>query len=220
MDHQGPSTAVAVDEWPLVRLGIVQVLRAIGITVVADVALGDAAVRATESSGARYLVIGSHRDLSRAEVARRVRALSDPPKILVLVEQISRDDLLALRAVGIDALLPRSVGPGDLADAVARVDAGERVVAPALLSLLVGALGPLGDDTSAGPNADRLVPLTRKELEVLARLSDGLSNSEIAQALYVTPATVKSHLTHIYGKLGVASRQEAIARAVTLGLLG
>lgn len=225
MDLSGPPTAVAVDEWPLVRLGISQALRAIDITVVAQVALGDEGVRAVASTGAGYLLLGNHRDLSLAESARRAKVLASPPKVLVLVDHIGRDDLLALRAVGIDALLPRSVGAAELAAAVRRVAQGERVVAPALLSLLVGALGPTPEGGRGAADVGRPQPgwaesLTRKELEVLARLAEGRSNREIAAALFVTQATVKSHLAHIYVKLGVAGRQAAMARAVALGLLG
>jgi ATP/maltotriose-dependent transcriptional regulator MalT len=61
--------------------------------------------------------------------------------------------------------------------------------------------------------------LTAKELEVLARLAEGKSNQQIAEALFVTAATVKTHLSNIYGKLGVANRREALARALALGLL-
>lgn len=221
----GPPTAVAVDEWPLVRLGITQALRIVGISVVAEVAQGGDAVRAVEASGAGYLLVGNHRDLSLAETARRAKALASPPKVLVLVDHIGRDDLLALRAVGIDALLPRSVGAVELGLAIQQVAQGERVVAPALLSLLVGALGPAvntGEERRRGTTAvvHDAESLTRKELEVLARLAEGRSNREIADALFVTQATVKSHLAHIYVKLGVAGRQAAMARAVALGLLG
>jgi ATP/maltotriose-dependent transcriptional regulator MalT len=87
------------------------------------------------------------------------------------------------------------------------------VVGPSLLPLLVGVLGAPDDgDEDDGP-------LTPKELEVLSRLADGRSNKEIADALYVAPATIKTHLAHIYAKLGVTGRQEAVARAVELGLL-
>ncbi len=95
------------------------------------------------------------------------------------------------------------------------------MVAPALLSLLMGVIAP-ADPALAGAerSGSHREVLTRKELEVLARLAEGRSNREIADALFVTPATVKSHLAHIYVKLGVTGRQEAMARAVALGLLG
>jgi DNA-binding NarL/FixJ family response regulator len=110
---------------------------------------------------------------------------------------------------GVSALLQRTVSPADLAQALDRVEQGERVIAPGLLPLLVGVV-TTGEDEGG---------LTRKEREVLARLADGLSNREIAEALYITPATVKTHLAHIYMKLGATNRQEALARAVALGVL-
>lgn len=222
VEQHAPPAAVAVDEWPLVRLGIAQALRAAGVAVVAEVGSGDDAVRLVESTKARYLLLGNYRDRSLAEVAKRAKALPDPPLVMVLVDSIGVEQVRALRAVGIDALLPRSVSPAELADALKRVTKGERVVAPALLSLLVSALGPSAESDAPGGYGRRKddEPLTRKELEVLARLAEGRSNREIADALFVTPATVKSHLAHIYVKLGVTGRQEAMARAVALGLLG
>jgi DNA-binding CsgD family transcriptional regulator len=97
----------------------------------------------------------------------------------------------------------------ELLDAVACCVDGERFVAPMLLPELAGMV----DGTTAS------VQLTDKEREVLARLADGHTKSEIAAALLVSAATVKTHLNHIYGKLGARSRHEALARAVALGLL-
>jgi DNA-binding NarL/FixJ family response regulator len=135
--------------------------------------------------------------------------------VIVLLDHPGRDELTAVVSIGVDAVLVRSARPEDVADAVSRVEKGERVVAPMLLPLLVGALG--ASDADDEPVAGGL---TRKEIEVLARLAEGLSNREIADALYITPATVKTHLAHIYTKLGAAGRQEALARAVALGVLG
>lgn len=221
VDSVGAPTAVVVDEWPLVRLGVAQVLRSIDIAVLAEVAKAEEGVRAADNGTAGYFLLGACRDLSLSEAARRARALRTPPRLLVLVDHIGRGELGALRAVGIDALLPRSAAPNELADAVKRVAKGERVVAPALLSLLMGVIAP-ADPVAENPQAgtSHREALTRKELEVLACLAEGRSNREIADALFVTPATVKSHLAHIYVKLGVAGRQEAMARAVALGLLG
>jgi DNA-binding NarL/FixJ family response regulator len=213
------ATAVVVDEWPLVRLGIGQALRSMSIRVVAELSGGTEAARRVAELGAAWLLLGTHRDIATTEVVRRARALAPPPRVVVLLDHVSRDGLSSLLSLGVDALLVRSVGPDELADAIARVGKGERVVAPALLPLLVGVLGTTGAAVGAAPEPG-VDPLTRKELEVLTRLADGRSNKEIADALFVAPATVKTHLAHIYVKLGVAGRQEAVARAVELGLLG
>jgi DNA-binding NarL/FixJ family response regulator len=214
---------VVVDEWPLVRLGIGQALRTLSIRVEAELAgAADAARRAAEGQ-VGWLLLGTYRDVATVDVVRRVVAGPSRPRVVVLLDHVSRDDLSALFSLGVDALLVRSVAPDELADAIERVAKGERVVAPALLPLLVGLLGPSASGQGSGseeappPSAEG--GLTRKEVEVLTRLAEGRSNKDIAGALYVTPATVKTHLAHIYTKLGVTGRQEAVARAVELGLL-
>ncbi|HZQ27046.1 MAG TPA: response regulator transcription factor [Acidimicrobiales bacterium] len=213
-----PASAVVVDEWPLVRLGIGQALRGLDIKVVAELSTGADAARRAGELGAGWLILGTHRDVPAADVVRRSQAIGGDrsPRVMVLLDHVSRDALAGLLGLGVDALLVRSARPEEVADAVRRVVRGERVVAPALLPLLVGVLGSMPDAEQA--ESDGL--LTRKELEVLGRLAEGLSNKDIADALFVTSATVKTHLAHIYTKLGVTGRQEAVARAVELGLLG
>lgn len=217
MDGAGQSTAVVVDEWPLVRVGMVQALRTAGITVVAQSGTGEEGVRQVQVRAADYLLLGAHGDLPPTEAARRAKALAAPPRVVVLLERVDRQELSVLSAAGVDAFLVRSVHPADLAAAIRRVVKGERVVAAPLVSLLVGNLSL--DEGTEDPPGDLATTLTRKELEVLVRLAEGRSNREIADVLFVAPATVKTHLAHIYAKLHVAGRQQATERAVALGLL-
>ena len=88
------------------------------------------------------------------------------------------------------------------------------------VSVSPGLLARLFEGAPDRPAAEASATLTAKEREVLRLLAAGRSNAEIAAALYVSAATVKTHLAHIYEKLGVANRHEALNRAVTLGLLG
>ena len=69
------------------------------------------------------------------------------------------------------------------------------------------------------PNSTLVEPLSERELEVLQLISEGLSNKEIAQRLYLSVGTVKVHTRNIYGKLGVSSRTQAVAKAQGLGIL-
>ena len=91
-------------------------------------------------------------------------------------------------------------------------------IAPGYVSRLLAAYGESAPATP--PVAQALVePLTERELEVLRLIAAGLSNREIAQELVVAVSTVKSHINHIYGKLGVRSRTQAVARAQELDLV-
>lgn len=208
-------TAVVADEWPLVRLGIVHALRSRGVDVIAEARDGEEALQHLAGRGATFLVIGPVRDLAAPDVAKRAVKIAPDVKVLVLVDAVRREELAVLAGSGADALLVRSVNAVDLLDALDRVARGERVIAPALVPMLMGGVnGPAPtEDAAAGGE------LTRKELEIVARLVEGGTNREIAEALFVTPATVKTHLSHIYAKLGVAGRQEAIGEAMARGLL-
>lgn len=213
MLNRPPATAVVVDEWPLVRLGIGQALRSLSVHVAVELSAGSDAVRRAADAGAGWLLLGAFRDVPALDVIRKARALDPTPRLVVLLDHVNREGLATLLTAGVDAVLARTVGLEELADAVRRVHKGERVIGPALLPLLVGVLGSPAEQQGG----DEV--LTRKELEVLSRLAEGRSNKDIADALFVTQATVKTHLAHIYTKLGVTGRQEAVARAVELGLL-
>lgn len=195
-------------------------MRSLSIRVVGEVGGALDGLRLVSEGEAGWLLLGTFRDIATVEAVRRARALDDRPRVVVLLDHVSRDGLASLLTLGVDALLVRSVGPDELADALSRVEKGERVVAPSLLPLLVGVLGTSVDaaeDDNAAASGDNA--LTRKELEVLTRLAEGRSNKDIADLMFVAPATIKTHLAHIYTKLGVTGRQEAVARAVELGLL-
>jgi DNA-binding NarL/FixJ family response regulator len=207
----GAEAAVVVDQWALVRLGITAVLEAAGVDVVAEEASGRDGLLRARTLEPDLLVLGAMSDLTLPEALGQARQLPVRPRVLVLVSALVPADVSELMALGPEGVLVRSAGADELRDAVVRLRAGERVVAPALLGAVMDGLQ--AGDATAGP-------LTTKEQEVLARLAEGRSNSQIAEALFVTPATVKTHLSHIYAKLGVANRQEALARAVALGLLG
>ena len=96
--------------------------------------------------------------------------------------------------------------------------APSRDISPNYVARLLAAFGEEAE--LASPAMEALVePLTEREVEVLRLVVAGLSNAEIAEELVIAVSTVKSHVNHIYGKLGVESRTQAVAQARTLGLL-
>jgi DNA-binding NarL/FixJ family response regulator len=201
-----PSVVVA-DVVPLVRLGLATVLRSEGFEVVAEVASAREVAKAVIDHAPRLVVVGAVNDLSIDEMARQVREAAGDVRLVVLLGRAPRDTLADLLSVAVDGLLSRSIEGPELLRAIERVDAGERYVDPALLT---------GDapDEEFEPLA-----LTAREREVLGLLASGCSNREIASTLFVSLPTVKTHLAHIYDKLDARNRNEALGRAMTLGLL-
>ncbi len=210
-------TAVVVDRWPLVRLGLSGALAKSGIEVVGEAAKVSEGLLLVRLRSAGLLIFGSPLDGLSPAAVRSARHDKTPPKVVVLVapDVASGAEISRLFAAGVDALLLASVGSEELADALLRIGRGERVVGPELgldrggVPARVEGAAPSGE---AGP-------LTAKELEVLGLLSQGHSNKQIARALYVSDATIKTHLQHIYVKLAVQSRFGALTRAGELGLL-
>jgi len=215
------AAAVVVDRWPLVRLGLSGVLAKDGIAVVGEAAKLSEGLLLVRLRSAGLLLIGSPLDGLSLAAVRSARHAAHPPKVLVLVAPgTAAGEVGGLFAAGADALLVASVGPEELADALARIGRGQRVVGPEL-----GLAGGPGEPPEAKEPEPELESrseggtLTAKELEVLGLLCQGHSNKQIARALYVSDATVKTHLQHIYVKLDVQSRFGALTRAGELGLL-
>lgn len=223
------ATAIVVDRWPLVRLGLMGVLTGRGVDVVGQAAKVSEGLLLARLRSVDIVVFGSAVDGLSPSTIRSAKQDDKRPKIVVLVPVgATGAQVGALFAAGADALLVASVGPDELADALARVEQGERVVGANLgpagsrrPERAGAATPPAGADGADGANGAQDVGgfLTAKELEVLALLAQGHSNKQIARALYVSDATVKTHLQHIYGKLEVQSRFGALSRATELGLL-
>ena len=204
--------AIVVDELALVRLGVAAVLEPLGTEVVAESHSGRELVSLVAVERPDLVVVGTPADLTLVDVVERLRGRT---VVVGLVTHASQQDVGLLVALGVDGLALRNGSAEEFATVIDRVQKGEKVVVPALLPALAGRLrlrSQAEDDSGA-------VPLTLREREVLAFLAEGRTNREIAGALSVSVATVKSHLVHIYDKLGAANRNDAIGRAVAAGIL-
>ena len=195
---------LVVDDEALFRFGVTSSLVVHGS--VDDTAFGLEAVKLAVDVD--VVVIGTPAGMPRGELARRLRAHPTPPQLVVLLAGVVPEEIGALIALPVDGLLARGTGPDALALACERVIAGEQAIDPQLL-----ADHEAQNATTAG------FVLTARERDVLVLLADGRSNREIAAELFVSLPTVKTHLAHIYGKLEAKNRNEALGRAVGLGLL-
>lgn len=131
-----------------------------------------------------------------------VRATPSPPRVLVLTTYDTDADILAALDAGAAGYLLKDAPPAELYDAIRRTARGETVLAPAVAATLVRR------SSAPGPR------LTEREVAILDLLATGLGNKEMARRLFVSEATVKSHLSHIYTKLGVDTRAGAVAKAI------
>ncbi len=194
----------------MIRIGVGKVLTDVGIRVVTQTGDAGVAIAAVRAQQPELLVVGEH-DAAAPQLVEK--ALSVAPELccVALLASAAPDDLRALLAAGVHAAVPRNVDPAELTDVITRVLDGERVVSPGILPRMFDELAPAAEPAGV---------LTAKEREVLRLVSAGRSNAEIAAALFVSAATVKTHLGHIYEKLEVRGRYEALSRAVALGLLG
>ena len=204
------TTVLLVDDHPVVRSGLRAVFEASGtVRVVGEAATGEEAI--TLAAHLRPDVVlcdlrlGHGIDGIRTTVA--LRALDPAPAVLILTTFDRDAEILGAIEAGAAGYLLKDADPEVIVDGIRRAAAGDTVLAPDLASrVLKGMRSPL-------PR------LTDREIEVLRLLATGSANREIARALFVTEATVKSHLVHIFTKLDVDSRSRAIHVARETGLI-
>jgi DNA-binding NarL/FixJ family response regulator len=204
--------AVVADELALARLGVISVLHAQGVDVVAETHSGRELVSVATLERPDLVVVGRPADLTVAETVRRLSRIRPAPVVVALLAPGEEHDVAYLLALGARGVALRTGRAEDLAAVIGSGLKGEQHVVAALQPALASA-GGLRLTTPANDL------LSAREREVLACLAQGHSNREIAATLSVTLATVKSHLVRVYAKLEASNRNEALRRAVALGLL-
>jgi DNA-binding NarL/FixJ family response regulator len=212
-DMRTADAAVVVDELALVRAGVTTVLQGRGLEVIAQTRSGRELLTVVAAERPDVVVVGMPADLPVEDVVRRLVRLRPHPVIVILLP-VGQDHVVGyLLALGAAAVILRTSDVEELGTAIDLACKGVQHVAPALHGALAGSvrLPPLDERTEE--------VLTAREREVLILLAEGRSNREIANDLSVTLATVKSHLVRIYAKLEAKNRNEALGRAVSLGVL-
>ncbi len=159
-------------------------------------------------------------DMDGIEATRLITSDEDLAGVRVLILttfEIDENVLRALRA-GASGFLSKGVEPADLLDAIRLVAAGEALLSPkATRSLIERFLDQPEPDATAAPAA--LEVLTEREREVLVLVASGLSNDEIAERLYVSPLTAKTHVNRAMTKLGARDRAQLVVIAFQTGLV-
>ncbi|KTR88127.1 LuxR family transcriptional regulator [Microbacterium testaceum] len=201
---------VIADDHPVVRAGVRALLDAeADIDVVGEAATPDEAVElATALSPELVLMDLQFGDRAAgAQATRRVRALAAPPYVLILTNYDTDGDILGAVEAGASGYLLKDAPPHELLAGVRAAAAGHSALAPAIAGRLMARL------------REPRISLSAREIEVLRLVARGASNADVAERLHITDATVKSHLAHVFSKLGVTSRTAAVSTARSLGIL-
>lgn len=213
-----------VDDQGLVRAGFRALLDADpDIEVVGEAGDGRAAVELARRGLDVVLMDIRMPGTDGIEATRQIRALPDPPEVLILTTFDTDQNAFDALAAGAAGFLVKDTPPGQLLDAVRAAVAGGTVISPATTRRLVDHLvaarladARIGRDR---PPPDALAPLTDREREVLALVARGCSNREISARLHIAELTTKTHVSRILTKLGLDSRVQAAALAYQTGLV-
>ena len=201
---------VVVEDHPVTRMGVVALpgqderIEVVGEAGAGEDALG---VVARERPDVVVTDLRLGDGLDGVGVTSAVRGTRPAPAVLVLTTYDTDRDIVRAVEAGAAGYLLKDADPARITDAVIRAAAGETVLSPDLAQRVVARI--------SRPQAD----LSPREVEILAAVARGLSNREIARALVISEATVKTHLVHVFTKLDVDSRTAAVARAREEGLI-
>ncbi|AZQ74055.1 MULTISPECIES: response regulator [Streptomyces] len=201
-----------VDDHPVVRRGLRAMVDDLpDVTAVGEAADGAEALRLLDE-GVRPDVVLMDLQMGTGmhgvEATRRITARPRPPAVLILTTYSTDADILAAVEAGATGYLLKDAPPEEVAAAVHAAARGETVLAPPVAARLLGRVRAGGRPA-----------LSPRETEILGLVAEGLANRQISKRLFISEATVKTHLVHIYDKLGVDSRTAAVAAGLAAGLI-
>jgi DNA-binding NarL/FixJ family response regulator len=214
---------LAADDQRVVREGLAMLLGLLpDIEVVGTAANGEEALALADELRPDVILMDLRMPrMDGVEATRRLRA--SHPEIKVVVLTTYADDRSVIDALRAGALgyLTKDAGADEIRQALQRVAGGQASLDPAVQMHLIEAIATTNatPDTPASPVAELPDGLTPREAEVLGLIGAGLSNTEIAAQLFVSEATVKSHVNHMLPKIGARDRAQAVGYAYRHGLV-
>jgi DNA-binding NarL/FixJ family response regulator len=213
-----PVRVLVVDDDALVRAGLTMMLDgAEGIAIVGEAADGDEVPAAADAHAPDVVLM----DLRMPRVdgitaTRRLRARPHPPEVIVLTTFDTDENVLHALRAGASGFLLKDTPPARIAEAVRQVAAGEPILSPQITRRLMDRVA-----VQAGAFAQAratLAALSPRERDVVIAIAQGYNNTEIAKALTMTLATVKTHVSHILTKLDLDNRTQLALLAHDAGL--
>ena len=205
-----PVRVLIADDHPVVREGLRGMLAAEpGITVIGEAGSGDEAVTMARLHRPDVVLMDLRMPGGDGVLATAgILAIAPSSRVVVLTTYDTDADIVRAVEAGATGYLLKDTPRPDLVSAIRAAARGETVLGPTVAGRLVSHL--------RRPAAD---PLSARETEVLTLVARGQTNAEIGRALYISEATVKTHLLRAFGKLGVSDRTAAVTTAIELGML-
>jgi DNA-binding NarL/FixJ family response regulator len=224
MNPQQPVRVVLVDDQQMVRAGFRMVIDSQpDLQVVGEAGDGGAAVELLARTPADVVLMDIRMPgTDGIEATRAVTALPEPPRVVVLTTFDLDEYVVAAIGAGASGFLLKDAAPEEMLAAVRTVHDGDSVIAASSTRRLLQHVAPMlrgGAPAAPGAPDPALAELTPRETEVLVQMAYGASNTEIARGLYVSEATVKTHVGRVLAKTGSRDRVQAVVLAYRSGLV-
>ena len=216
-----PISVILVDDQPLLRKGFRMVLEEeAGIVVVGEASDGAAAVALVARRRPDVVVMDVRMPgMDGIEATQAILAAEPRSRVLILTTFDLDEYAFGALRLGASGFILKDVLPSEFVRALRSVADGDAVIAPSVTRRLLDAFAHQLPDPQREASRPELSQLTAREREILIELAGGFSNAEIAERLFVTEATVKTHLGRVLSKLGLRDRVQAVVYAYEAGLV-
>lgn len=194
-----------VDDHPVVRFGLVGLLSR--HFEVIEAATGEESLTKASTVDVVLMDLQLGKGIDGVEATRRIRALENGPQVVILTTYDADSDIVRAVEAGAIGYLLKGCEPEELAKAVRTASTGQTVLSPDIAQRLLGQV------------RDPAPKVSKREIQILECLAKGLANRDIAKELFISQATVKTHLVRIFVKLGVETRTAAVTTAVERKLI-
>ena len=210
---------VVADDQELVRDGFCSILgREPDLQVAGQAADGVEAIAATARTRPDVVLLDVRMPvMDGLQAGRRILAAAGAPRVLMLTTFDADEYVYEALRFGASGFLLKDVRSGELVEAVRTVAAGQALLSPSITRRLIERFVRAGPGSAPPPAA--VTALTPREREVLLLIAEGLSNAEIAERLYLSEATVKTHVNRLLSKLSLRDRVQAVVLAYETGLI-
>jgi len=213
----GPITVVIVDDHDIFRGGLSRLLREQGLDVVGEAPTGVAAVRMVGRSMPDVVVMDINLPgMSGIEATRKLGSIAPHSRVLVLTISADEGHVTDAIMAGARGYLLKDATIDQIVSGIRAAAAGESLISPRIAAKL---LERMRESAQADAVTAADAELTEREIEVLRLVSAGMENSDIAEALFISPGTVKNHISNILTKLQLDNRIQAAVHAVQSGIV-